>query len=82
MAFNHTLNNLFTYRDLRRRGWGFLTGFGIFATLCSFGVVAGVGVSSLLYTNHSRWWVAGMAAAAVGATWNYVTNFAITWRAR
>jgi len=82
MAFNYTLNNVFTYRDLRRRGWRFLTGFGLFAALCSFGVVAGVGVSSLLYTNASRWWVAGLAAAAVGAAWNYVTNSAITWRTR
>ena len=82
MAFNYTLNNAFTYRDLRRRGWRFLTGFGMFAALCSFGVVAGVGVSSLLYTNPSRWWMAGLAAAAVGAAWNYVTNSAITWRPR
>ncbi|MGX8011120.1 glycosyltransferase [Mesorhizobium sp. ORM8.1] len=82
MAFNYTLNNVFTYRDLRRRGWRFLTGFGLFAALCSFGVVAGVGVSSLLYTNASRWWVAGLAAAAVGSAWNYVTNSAITWRVR
>lgn len=82
MAFNYSLNNVFTYRDLRRRGWRFLTGFGMFAALCGFGVVAGVGVSSLLYTNPSRWWVAGLAAAAVGAAWNYVTNSAITWRPR
>lgn len=82
MAFNYSLNNAFTYRDLRRRGLRFLTGFGMFAALCSFGVVAGVGVSSLLYTNSSRWWVAGLAAAAVGATWNYMTNSAITWRPR
>jgi len=82
MAFNYSLNNAFTYRDLRRRGLRFLTGFAMFAALCSFGVVAGVGVSSLLYTNSSRWWVAGLAAAAIGATWNYVTNSAITWRPR
>ncbi len=72
MAFNHLLNNAFTYRDLRRRGWRFLTGFGMFASLCSIGVVAGVGVSSLVYTSSSRWWVAGLAAAVVGAAWNYV----------
>jgi dolichol-phosphate mannosyltransferase len=82
MAFNYSLNNAFTYRDLRRRGWHFVTGFGMFASLCSVGVVAGVGMSSLLYTSSSRWWVAGLAAAAVGAAWNYVTNSAITWRTR
>ena len=57
MAFNYTLNNTFTYRDQRRRGWRFLTGLGMFAALCGFGVMAGVGVSTLLYTSQSRWWV-------------------------
>lgn len=82
MAFNYTLNNTFTYRDKRRRGWRFLGGFFMFAALCSFGVVAGVGVSALLYTSPARWWAAGLAAAAVGSAWNYITNSAITWRAR
>ena len=82
MAFNYTLNNAFTYRDQRRRGWRFVTGFGMFAALCSFGLVAGVGVSTLLYTKPSRWWVAGLAGAIVGAAWNYITNSAITWRRR
>lgn len=82
MAFNYTLNNTFTYRDQRRLGWRFVTGFAIFAALCSFGVVAGVGVSTLLYTSPSRWWAAGLTAAAVGSAWNYITNSAITWRVR
>jgi dolichol-phosphate mannosyltransferase len=80
MAFNYTLNNIFTYRDQRRRGWRFLTGFGMFAALCSFGVMAGVGVSTFLYADQSRWWVSGLAGAVVGATWNYITSSAITWR--
>ncbi len=82
MAFNYTLNNAFTYRDQRRRGWRFVTGFGMFAALCSFGLVAGVGVSTLLYAKPSRWWVAGLVGAIVGAAWNYITNSAITWRRR
>ena len=82
MAFNYSLNNAFTYRDQRRRGWRFLTGFAMFAALCSFGVVGGVGVSSLLYTSDSRWWVAGLASAVVGVAWNYIANSAITWRPR
>jgi len=80
MVFNYTLNNAFTYRDQRRRGWRFLSGLAMFSALCSLGVVAGVGVSSLLYSGHSRWWVAGLAGAVVGSAWNYITNSAITWR--
>ncbi|MBN9075104.1 MAG: dolichol monophosphate mannose synthase [Rhizobiales bacterium 65-79] len=82
MAFNYTVNNSLTYRDRRRRGWRFFTGLGMFAALCSFGVVAGVGVSSVFYQSEPRWWLAGLAGAAVGAAWNYVTNSAVTWRSR
>ncbi|HVX57067.1 MAG TPA: GtrA family protein, partial [Candidatus Saccharimonadales bacterium] len=82
MTFNYTVNNALTYRDRRRRGWRFFTGLGMFAGLCSFGVVAGVGVSTVFYESEPRWWLAGLAGAAVGAAWNYVTNSAITWRAR
>lgn len=80
MAFNYSLNNAFTYRDLRQRGWHFLTGFGMFATLCSVGVVPGVGVSSRLYTGSSRGVGGRPRGAVVGAAWNYLTNSAITWR--
>lgn len=82
MTFNYTLNNLFTYRDMRRRGWRFFTGLAMFAALCSFGVVAGVGVSAMFYESEPRWWLAGLAGATIGAAWNYVTNSAITWRKR
>ena len=82
MMFNYTLNNALTYRDRRRRGWRFLTGLGMFTALCSFGVVAGVGVSTVFYQSGPRWWAAGLAGAAIGAAWNYATNSAITWRNR
>lgn len=82
MTFNYALNNMLTYRDRRRRGWQFLTGLGMFSILCSVGVIAGVGVSSAFYRSEPRWWVAGLAGAAIGAAWNYFTNSAITWRKR
>ncbi|MEF0862785.1 glycosyltransferase [Rhizobium paranaense] len=81
MLFNFTLNNALTYRDRRRRGWRFVTGLILFASLCSVGVIAGVGVSAALYQDSPQWWLDGIAGALVGALWNYVTNSAITWRA-
>jgi dolichol-phosphate mannosyltransferase len=81
MISNYSLNNLLTYRDRRRRGWRFLSGLALFGALCSFGLVAGVGISTLFYQRDPQWWVAGLAGAAVGAVWNYVTNSAVTWRA-
>jgi len=81
MTSNYTLNNWLTYRDMRRRGWRFFTGLIMFAVLCSVGVVAGVGVSTFIYAGES-WWIAGLAGAAVGTLWNYITNTMITWRIR
>ncbi|MEX6507537.1 glycosyltransferase [Jiella sp. M17.18] len=81
MVFNYSLNNAFTFRDRRRRGWRFLTGLLWFAALCSVGLAAGVGVGAFLYQDDQRWWAAGLAGAALGAGWNYVTNSAVTWRA-
>lgn len=79
MTSNYALNNAFTYRNRRRRGWRFLTGLASFALLCSLGVVAGVGVSTLVYQAGTPWWLAGIAGAAMGAMWNYVASSAITW---
>lgn len=79
---NYTLNNALTYRDRRRRGWRFLSGLLLFAGLCSVGVVAGVGVSTLFYGAQQRWWLDGLAGAAIGVVWNYITSTAVTWRAR
>ncbi len=82
MASNYTLNNALTYRDRRRRGWRFVTGLLMFAALCSVGVIGGVGVSTFIYESGPGWWLAGLAGAAVGTLWNYVTSTVITWRAR
>ncbi|WP_348649015.1 glycosyltransferase family 2 protein [Rhizobium sp. P38BS-XIX] len=77
---NYTLNNALTYRDRRRRGLHFLTGMMMFAALCSLGVLAGTGVSSLFYSQEPQWWLAGLAGAVIGAGWNYITSSMITWR--
>jgi dolichol-phosphate mannosyltransferase len=82
MFSNYTLNNVLTYRDRRRRGWRFVTGLLMFTALCSVGLVGGVGVSTFIYNEQPAWWLAGLAGAAVGIMWNYITSTAITWRAR
>jgi dolichol-phosphate mannosyltransferase len=82
MISNYALNNALTYRDRRRHGSQFLTGLASFIALCSLGVVAGVGVSTLLYQANTPWWLAGLAGAAMGAMWNYVASSAITWPRR
>jgi dolichol-phosphate mannosyltransferase len=79
---NFTLNNWLTYHDRRLTGRGFVRGLASFALICSFGAVANVGIATLLFTQqHSLWWVAGIAGAAMSSVWNYAVTSAFTWRA-
>jgi dolichol-phosphate mannosyltransferase len=81
MIGNFSLNNWLTYYDRRLTGWGFLGGLLSFALICSVGVVANVGIATLLFTEqHSLWWVAGIAGAAMSSVWNYAVTSIFTWR--
>lgn len=80
MTGNFFLNNLFTYRDRRLRGWRLASGLVSFYAVCGVGAVANVGIAFQLFANHHAWWVAGMAGAAVGSVWNYAISSVLTWR--
>jgi dolichol-phosphate mannosyltransferase len=83
MTGNFMLNNLFTYRDRRLRGWRLLSGLGSFYAVCGAGAAANVGVAAHLFGggDHS-WWLAGLAGAAVSVVWNYAMSSVFTWSAR
>ena len=80
IAFNFTLNNALTYADRQLRGFAYLRGLASFYLVCGTGAIANVGVGDWLFAGQTRWWVAGMAGAAVGAVWNYAASSLITWR--
>jgi dolichol-phosphate mannosyltransferase len=76
-----TLNNLLTFRDRRLTGWKFVRGLASFGLICSFGAIANVGIATMLFTQeHSVWWLAGLAGAAMSSVWNYAVTSAFTWR--
>ena len=79
---NFVLNNIFTFRENRLRGWGFLRGLLTFAAICSVGAVGNVGVAAFLFgpSVHSAWWLAGLAGAVMSLVWNYAVSSVITWR--
>ena len=79
---NFVLNNIFTFRENRLRGWGFLRGLLTFAAICSVGAVGNVGVAAFLFgpAVHSTWWLAGLAGAVMSLVWNYAVSSVITWR--
>jgi dolichol-phosphate mannosyltransferase len=80
MTGNFLLNNLFTYRDRRLRGWRLLSGLGSFYAVCGIGAAANVGIAAYIAGDHS-WWLAGLAGAAVSVVWNYAMSSIFTWSA-
>ena len=81
MVGNFALNNLLTYRDRRLTGWAFVRGLISFTLICAVGAVANVGVAAFLFAEqHSLWWVAGIAGAAMSLVWNYAVSSVLTWR--
>jgi len=80
MTSNFFLNNLFTYRDLRLRGWRAVRGLVSFYLICSLGAVANVGIASYVFSMRETWWLAGLAGVIVGSVWNYAVSAVFTWR--
>lgn len=80
MTFNFFLNNIFTYRDRRLTGWKIVPGLISFYAICAMGAAANIGVGTWVNDNDGRWWLAGVAGAAVGAIWNFAMSSVLTWR--
>ncbi|MFM2399656.1 MAG: hypothetical protein RL341_1813 [Pseudomonadota bacterium] len=79
MTGNFFVNNIFTYRDKRLRGWSLLTGLVSFLAICSFGAIANVGVANVVFERQYTWWLAALAGISVGTIWNYAVTAALTW---
>ena len=73
---------MITFRDRRLKGWRLLTGLATFYTVCGLGALANVGIGALLFAEHHRWWVSGVAGALVGSLWNFLASTLVTWRKR
>jgi dolichol-phosphate mannosyltransferase len=83
MVSNFLLNNQFTYRDRRLRGWRMLRGLAVFCVGCSVGALANIGIAAEVFGQGHSWWLAGLAGALIGAVWNYAIASTYTWgRAR
>jgi dolichol-phosphate mannosyltransferase len=80
MTSNFFVNNIFTYRDRRLRGWAALRGLITFYAVCAVGALANIGVGSWVNDLDGRWWLAGLAGTVVGAIWNFAASSFVTWR--
>jgi dolichol-phosphate mannosyltransferase len=79
MTSNYLVNNAITYRDRRLKGWRLLSGYLKFCALCAVGLAANVAVGAELHRHGVAWPIAGLAGAACGAGWNYVSTFLGVW---
>ncbi|WP_139556186.1 glycosyltransferase family 2 protein [Methylotetracoccus oryzae] len=81
MTFNFIVNNVFTYRDRRLSGWGWLWGWITFVLACSVGALANVGIATYLFQEEKAFWVlSAIAGIVVGAVWNYAVTSIYTWK--
>jgi len=82
MTSNFFLNNLFTYRDQRLKGWRLIRGLLSFYLICAVGAVGNVGIAAYVFAANNVWWLAGISGAIVGSVWNYAVSSVFTWRRR
>lgn len=80
MTLNFLLNNIFTYRDRRLKGWRMLSGLISFYAVCSLGALANIGIGTWVNDQDGRWWLAGLAGVVIGAIWNFAASSFVTWR--
>ena len=79
MTSNYFVNNAVTYRDRRLQGWRLVGGYLRFCLLCAVGLAANVAVGAELHAHGLAWPLAGLAGAACGAVWNYVSTYLGVW---
>lgn len=80
ISSNFFLNNVFTYRDQRLRGFALLRGWVTFNLVCAFGAAANVGAADWLFEHRSDWVLSALAGISVSVVWNYVMSAVFTWR--
>jgi dolichol-phosphate mannosyltransferase len=81
MFFNYSLNNMITYHDVSLRGVRFWLGFVIFSALCAVGIVANVGVATMLHRQFDEitYVLPAIAGASITIVWNYVATKFFVW---
>ena len=88
MTSNFFLNNVFTYRDQRLKGWRLWRGLFSFYVICALGAVANVGFAAFVFAGDAHWlagfsgipWIASVAGVVVGSVWNYAVSSVFTWK--
>jgi dolichol-phosphate mannosyltransferase len=80
MVLNYVMNNAFTWRDRKQRGWRFWSGMASYVLACSVGAVVNVAVSGKAAHGGMPWALAGITGLMFSAVWNYGVTSVLTWR--
>ncbi|MBZ5676722.1 MAG: glycosyltransferase family 2 protein [Acidobacteriia bacterium] len=80
MTANYWMNNQFTFRKFRLRGWGLLKGLGVFYLACSIGLFANVELATALRQSGFNQAAAVLTGVAVGSLWNYFMSSMLVWQ--
>ena len=80
MTFNFELNNELTYADKRLRGAiPLVKGWLKFAAACAVGMVANIGVSSILVNAGIHTIPAAICGIALASVWNFALSSRFVW---
>lgn len=82
MTSNFFLNNLFTYRDQRLRGFKLVRGLLSFYAVCGMGALANIGIAAYAFSQNLEWALSAAAGIVVGTLWNYLATARFTWGSR
>ncbi len=80
ILFNFLLNNLWTFKKARLKGWSLLRGLITYHAACALGALANTAVSTLLLLRGYHELFALVVGAGLAAAWNYTMSRMITWK--
>lgn len=80
IGLNFLLNNRFTFRALRLRGWQMLGGLLSFYVACSVGLFANLTIAMALLRSGMHWYLAGLIGVIIGSVWNYWISSLLVWK--
>jgi dolichol-phosphate mannosyltransferase len=80
MTFNFALNNELTYSDKRLRGlFAICRGWAGFAATCAFGMLANIGVSTVLVRIGVHDYFAAVVGIILASVWNFALSSKFVW---
>lgn len=79
MTSNFWLNNRFTFRERRLKGWRLLRGGLTFFVLCGVGALASIALAEWIFARGGPWYLAGFAGTIIAAVWNFGVTSVMTW---